>query len=66
MPKFGVSSIHHTLEKRLLKLLDDYHRQQEHRMTRISMQAYQLFLDLQQSIQEGAGRSAVVLLAAFL
>ncbi|WP_245600115.1 helix-turn-helix transcriptional regulator [Paenibacillus harenae] len=66
MPKHGVSSIHHTLETRLLKLLDDYHLQQEHRMTRISMQAYHLFLDLHQasvkreSREDSAGKKAAV------
>ncbi|CAM4006539.1 hypothetical protein L1N85_09560 [Paenibacillus alkaliterrae] len=59
MPKHGASSFHQTLENRLLKLLDDYHLLQVHGMTRISVQAYLLFLDLHQAtVKHEAGESS--------
>jgi len=50
LPKHGTSTFHSTLESRLLHLLDDYHLLQEHGMTRISIQVYQLLLDLHQAL----------------
>ncbi|MCA0758075.1 AraC family transcriptional regulator [Paenibacillus sp. N4] len=59
LPKHGTSPFHNTLENRLMKLLDEYHLPQGHGMTRISMQACGLFLDLHQAIiQPESGQSA--------
>lgn len=59
LPKHGTSPFHNTLENRLMKLLDEYQLPQRHGMTRISMQACELFLDLHQAIvQPVSGHSA--------
>lgn len=49
LPKYGTSAFHAGLGRRLMALLDDYHRLRPHGMTRTSMEVYQLFLDLHET-----------------
>jgi AraC family transcriptional regulator, arabinose operon regulatory protein len=49
LPKHGTSTFHRTLRERLELLLADYMNKKPHGMTRISMQAYLLFMELQQA-----------------
>jgi AraC family transcriptional regulator of arabinose operon len=49
MPKHGTSAFHLTLEYRLQLLLENYGKQRANAMTLISLQCYQLFLELQQA-----------------
>lgn len=49
LPKCGTSDFHLTLETRLQKLLEDYEAPRENGMTLISLQIYQLFLELRQA-----------------
>ncbi|WP_373232567.1 helix-turn-helix domain-containing protein [Cohnella sp.] len=49
LPKHGTSVFHLTLENHLQKLLEDYEAPRENGMTLISLQAYQLFLELRQA-----------------
>jgi AraC-like DNA-binding protein len=49
MPKYGTSAFHLTLPNRLHRLLEDYGKQKDNGMTLISLQVYQLFLELRQA-----------------
>ncbi|MBD0381490.1 helix-turn-helix transcriptional regulator [Paenibacillus sp. WST5] len=49
MPKHGTSLFHRTLKERLDLLLADYMNKKPHRMTRVSLQAYLLFMELKQA-----------------
>lgn len=57
LPKHGSIPLHLTMEHRLKLLLDNYHKRTDHIMTKISMQAYELFLELQQATDIAASRS---------
>lgn len=57
MPKHGTSPFHRTLENRLQMLVDDFGKPTEHGMVQLSIQVYQLFLELHKAMNEGSGSS---------
>lgn len=52
MPKHGTSPFHRTLENRLQMLVEDFGKPKEHGMVQLSIQVYQLFLELHKSMKE--------------
>ncbi|WP_235550472.1 AraC family transcriptional regulator [Paenibacillus sp. Soil750] len=52
MPKHGTSPFHRTLENKLQLLVADFGKPTEHGMVQLSIQVYQLFLQLHKSMKE--------------
>jgi AraC family transcriptional regulator of arabinose operon len=52
MPKHGTSPFHRTLENKLHRLVEDFGKPTEHGMVQLSIQVYQLFIQLHQSMKE--------------
>jgi AraC family transcriptional regulator of arabinose operon len=50
LPKFGAAELHHSTEAQLNSMLESYSKKRTQRMTEISVQAYQLFLNLHQKM----------------
>lgn len=58
LPKHGDAALHHSTEEQLQIMLQDRDKSLEHRMTDISMKAYQLFLNLHRSYEHREHRKA--------
>ncbi|MBD2868469.1 helix-turn-helix transcriptional regulator [Paenibacillus sp. IB182493] len=51
LPKFGAAALNHSTEDALKSMIESYRKKRTHRMTEISVQAYQLFLNLHQKAE---------------
>ncbi|MDU0202032.1 helix-turn-helix transcriptional regulator [Paenibacillus sp. MAH-36] len=52
LPKHGTSPFHRTLENRLHLLVEDFGKPKEHGMVQLSIQVYQMFLELHKATKE--------------
>ncbi|WP_244163304.1 helix-turn-helix domain-containing protein [Paenibacillus pectinilyticus] len=57
MPKYGTSPFHRTLENRLQLLVEDFGKPTEHGMVQLSLQVYQLFLELHKATTKAWSKS---------